>query len=129
MNLESYTTDELLVLNEYLACLQRYRVGIQKALQNISKLLELRTKERKADIERLVSMIESHDTCDAGLDEFVHDMASDTASDINNSGLEQQLNWLLDQGCSPNYILRRLIINVPKIGLRSHRVGIGHLRL
>lgn len=125
MNLESYTTDELLVLNEYLACLQRYRVGIQKALQNISKLLELRTKERKAEIERLVSLIESHDTGDAGLDEFVLDTASDTAGDINNSGLERQLNWLLDLGCSPNYILRRLVINVPTMALRRHRVGIG----
>ena len=127
MNLESYTTDELLVLNEYLTCLQRYRLGIQKALQNISKLLELRTKERKADIERLVSLIENHDTGDAGLDEFVFDTASDTAGAINNSGLEQQLNWLLDQGCAPNYILRRLVINVPKMGLRRHRVGIGLL--
>lgn len=127
MNLESYTTDELLVLNEYLACLQRYRVGIQKALQNISNLLELRTKERKADIERLLSLIESHDTGDAGLDEFVFDRVSDTAGAINNSGLEQQLNWLLDQGCSPNYIQRRLNINVPKMGLRRHRVGIGLL--
>jgi replication-associated recombination protein RarA len=128
MNLESYTTDELLVLSEYLACLQRYRVGIQKALQNISKLLELRTKERKTEIERLLSMIENNDTVDAGLDEFVHDTASETAGAINNSGLEQQLNWLLDRGCSPDYILRRLIINVPKVGLRGHRVGIGFLQ-
>lgn len=128
MNLESYTTDELLVLSEYLACLQCYRVGIQKALQNISKLLELRTKERKADIERLVALIESHDTGDAGLDEFVFDTASDTAGAINNSGLEQQLNWLLDRGCSPDYILMRLVINVPKMDLRGHRVGIGFLQ-
>jgi hypothetical protein len=127
MNLESYSTDELLVLNEYLACLQRYRVGIQKALQNISKLLELRTTERKAEIGRLVSLIGSHDTGDANLDEFIHDMASDTASDINNSGLERQLNWLLDQGCSPDYILRRLVINVPQMGLRGHHVGMGLL--
>ena len=127
MNLESYTTDELQVLKEYLACLQRYGVGIQKALQNITKLLELRTKERKADIVRLVSLIESHDTGDAGLAEFVLDTASDTAGDINNSGLERQLNWLLDLGCSPNYILRRLVINMPKMGLRGHRVGIGFL--
>ena len=127
MNLESYTTDELLVLSEYLACLQRYRVGIQKALQNITRLLELRTKERKTEIERLVSLIENHDTDDACLGEFVHDTASDTASAINNSGLEQQLNWLLDRGCSPNYILMRLVINVPKMGLRSHHVGIGFL--
>ena len=128
MNLESYTTDELLVLSEYLACLQCYRVGIQKALQNISKLLELRTKERQADIERLVALIESHDTGDAGLDEFVFDTASDTAGAINNSGLEQQLNWLLDRGCSPDYILMRLVINVPKMDLRGHRVGIGFLQ-
>ena len=114
MNLESYTTDELLVLNEYLACLQRYRVGIQKALQNISKLLELRTKERKVDIERLVSLIENHDTGDAGLEEFVFDRVSDTAGAINNSGLEQQLNWLLDQGCGPAYILGRLGIDTPE---------------
>ena len=127
MNLESYTTDELLVLSEYLACLQRYRVGIRKALQNITRLLELRTKERKTEIERLVSLIENHDTDDACLGEFVHDTASDTASAINNSGLEQQLNWLLDRGCSPNYILMRLVINVPKRGLRSHRAGIGFL--
>ena len=115
MNLESYTTDELCVLKEYLACLQRYGVGIQKGLQNISKLLELRTKERKANIERLVSLIESHYTGDACLDEFVLDTASDTAGEINNAGLERQLNWLLDQGSSPSYILRRLIINTPKM--------------
>jgi len=127
MNLESYTTDELLVLNEYLECLQRYRVGIKKALQNITKLLEQRTKERKADIVRLVSLIEGHDTGDAGLSEFVLDTASDTADDINNSGLERQLNWLIDHGCSPNYILRRLAINLPKMGLRRHRVGMGYL--
>lgn len=127
MNLESYTTDELLVLSEYLACLQRYRVGIQKALQNISRLLELRTNERKTEIERLMLLIENHDTDDACLDEFVHDTASDTASAINNSGLEQQINWLLDQGCSPNYILMRLVINLPKLGSRGHRVGIGLL--
>ena len=127
MNLESYTTDELLVLSEYLTCLQRYRVGIQKALQNITKLLELRTKERKTEIERLVLLIENSDTNDACLDEFVHDAASETASAINNSGLEQQLDWLLNQGCSPNYILMRLAINLPNMGSRGHRVGIGLL--
>lgn len=127
MNLESYTTDELLVLSEYLACLQRYRVGIQKALQNITRLLELRTKERKTEIERLVLLIENNDTNDACLDEFVHDTVSDTASAINNSGLEQQINWLLDQGCSPNYILMRLAINLPKLVSRGRRVGIGLL--
>jgi hypothetical protein len=127
MNLESYTTDELQVLKEYLAYLQRYGVGIQKALQNITKLLELRTKERKADIVRLVSLIESNDTGDNGLAEFVLDTASDTAGDINNSGLERQLNWLLDLGCSSNYILRRLVINLPKMGLRGRRAGIGFL--
>jgi hypothetical protein len=127
MNLESYTTDELLVLSEYLECLQRYRVGIKKALQNITKLLELRTKERKADIVRLVSLIEGHDIGDEGLSEFVLDMAADTAGSINNTGLERQLNWLLNQGCSPDYILRRLSINLPKMGLRRRRVGMGYL--
>lgn len=127
MNLESYTTDELLLLNEYLACLQCYRTGIQKALRSISKLLELRTKERQADIERLVLLIENHDTGDAGLDEFVFDAASDDAGAINNSGLEQQLSWLLDRGCSPDYILMRLAINVPKMYSRGNRVSIGFL--
>ena len=127
MNLESYTTDELLVINEYLSCIQLYRVGIQKALQSISKLLEVRTKERKADIERLVSLIENHDTGDAGLDEFVFDTATDSAGAINNSGLEEQLNWLLDRGCSPSYILGRLTINVPSMGLRDRHVSIGFL--
>lgn len=129
MNLESYTTDELLLLNEYLACLQCYRTGIQKALQNISKLLELRTKERQADIERLVLLIENHDTGDAGLDEFVFDSAADDAGAINNSGLEQQLNWLFDRGCSPDYILMRLAINMPKMDSRGHRVGLGFLHI
>lgn len=129
MNLESYTTDELLLLNECLACLQCYRTGIHKALQSISKLLELRTKERQADIERLVALIENHDTGDAGLDEFVFDAASDDAGAINNSGLEQQLNWLLDRGCSPDYILMRLTINEPKLYSRGHRVSIGFLQI
>jgi hypothetical protein len=128
MNLESYTTDELQVLKEYLAYLQRYGVGIQKSLQNITKLLELRTKERKADIVRLVSLIESHDTGDAGLAEFVLDTAAENAGDIINSGRERRLNWLLDLGCSPNYILRRLVINMPKMGVRSRRTGIGFLQ-
>ncbi len=127
MNLDSYTTDELLVINEYLSCLQLYRMSIQKELQNISKLLEVRTKERKADIERLASLIENHDTGDAGLDEFVSDTASESAEAINNSGLEEQLNWLLDRGCSPSYILGRLTINVPLMGLRDHHVSIGFL--
>lgn len=127
MNIESYTTDELLVLNEYLEYLQRYRVGIKKALQNIAKLIELRTKERKADIVRLISLIEGHDTGDEGLSEFVLDTAADAAEGINNTGLERQLDWLLNQGCSPDYILRRLSINQPKIGLRRQRVGMGYL--
>ncbi len=129
MNLESYTTDELLLLNEYLACLQCYRTGIHKALQNISKVLELRTKERQAEIKRLVALIENHDTGDAGLDEFVFDAASDDAGAINNSGLEQQLNWLLDRGCSPDFILMRLAINMPRMDSRGHRVGLGFLHI
>ena len=127
MNLESYTTDELLVINEYLSCLQLYRMSIQKELQNISKLLEVRTKERKADIDRLVALIENHDTGNDGLDEFVSDTASESAEAINNSGLEEQLNWLLDRGCSPSYILGRLTINVPLKGVRDRHVSIEFL--
>ena len=114
MNLEAYSTDDLLILQEYLAWLQRYRVNVQKGLQSISKTLERKHRERVVVVAGLLSLIENNGTGDGDLEETVHDTTADTAGDIYNAGLERQLNWLLDQGCGPAFILRQLGINTPE---------------
>jgi len=113
MNLEAYSTDDLLILQEYLAWLQRYRVDVQKGLQCISKTLERKHRERIFIVAGLLSLLENNGTGDGDLAEAVHDTTADAACDIYNAGLERQLNWLLDQGCGPAFILRRLGINTP----------------
>jgi len=108
MNLDILTCKELQLLKDYLAWLQRYGVDIQKGLQQIAKAIELKEWERFVTVTRLLSLIENHDEYDGDLDEIVHDSTANTAADVNNTGLERQLNWLLDQGCAPAYILERL---------------------
>lgn len=113
MNLDACTCKELQLLNDYLAWLVRYRVDIQKGLQQIAKTIELKHWERFVAMTHLLSLIENHDESDGDLDEIVHDTTANTAADVNNTGLERQLNWLLDQGCAPAYILGRLGIIDP----------------
>ena len=115
MNLETYTCNELQLLKDYLTWLQRYEVDIQKGLQQLAKAIELKEWERFVTVTRLLSLIENHSYSDGGLDDIVHDTAAGTASDINNTGLERQLNWLLDQGCAPGFILERLDIKDPDL--------------
>ena len=114
MNLDILTCNELQLLKDYLTWLQRYGVDLQKGLQQIAKAIELKEWERFVTVTRLLSLIENHSECDGALDEIVHDAASNTASDINNTSQERQLNWLLDQGCAPAYILERLGIKDPE---------------
>jgi hypothetical protein len=108
MNLETYTCNELQLLKDYLTWLQRYEVDIQKGLQQLAKAIELKEWERFVTVTRLLSLIENHDDSEGDLDDIVHDTAAGTASGINNTGLERQLNWLLDQGCAPGFILGHL---------------------
>lgn len=115
MNLETHTGNELQLLKDYLAWLQRYGVDIQKGLQQIAKAIELKEWERFVTVTRLLSLIENHGDSDGNLDDLVHDTAAGTASDTNNTGLERQLNWLLDQGCAPGFILKRLDIKDPDL--------------
>jgi len=115
MNLVILTCKELQLLRDYLAWLQRYGVDIQKGLQQIAKAIELREWEKFVTVTRLLSLIENHDEYDGDLDEIVHDSTANTAADVNNTGLERQLNWLLDHGCAPAYILERLGIKDPEM--------------
>jgi hypothetical protein len=123
MNLETCTCKELQQLKDYLTWLQRYGVDIQKGLQQIAKAIELKEWERFVTVTRLLSLIENHGDSDGGLDDIVHDTAASTASDINNSGLERQLNWLLDQGCAPGFILERLGIKAPDLEEPDNPIG------
>ncbi len=71
MNLEAYSTDDLLILQEYLAWLQRYRVDVQKGLQCISKTLERKHRERIFIVAGLLSLLENNGTGDGDLAEAV----------------------------------------------------------
>lgn len=113
MNLDAYTCKELQLLKDYLTWLQRYGVDIQKRLQQIAKAIELKEWERFVTVTRLLSLIEYHEENDGDLDKIVHDTTANRAADVNNTGLERQLSWLLDQGCAPAYILGRLGIKDP----------------
>lgn len=115
MNLDVYTCKELQLLKDYLAWLVRYQIEIQKGLQQIATTLEKKEWERFVTITHLLSLIENHDESDGALGEIVHDTTANTAADVNNTGLERQLNWLLDQGCAPAYILGRLGIKDPEM--------------
>lgn len=114
MNLDAYNCKELQLLKNYLAWLVQYQIDIQKGLQQIAKAIERKEWERFVTVTRLLSLIENHDESDGDLDEIVHDTTANTAADVNNTGLERQLNWLLDQGCAPAYILGRLGIKDPE---------------
>ena len=123
MNLETYTCNQLQLLKDYLTWLQRYGVDIQKALQQIAKAIELKEWQRFVTVNRLLSLIENHDGSGGDLDDVVHDTAAGTASGINNTGLERQLNWLLDQGCAPGFILEHLGIKVPDLEEPDKPIG------
>lgn len=115
MNLDILACKELQLLKDYLTWLQRYGVDIQEGLQQIAQVIELKEWERFVTVTRLLSLIENHDEYDGDLDEIVHDSTANTAAYVNNTGLERQLNWLLDQGCAPAYILERLSIKYPEM--------------
>jgi hypothetical protein len=113
MNLDACSCTELQLLKEYLNWLHHYGVDSHKGAQRISLTLEQKQWERFITVSCLLSLIENHDDAVGDLDEIVHDMAAEAASTVNNTGLERQLNWLLDQGCAPTYILGRLGIKAP----------------
>ena len=117
MNLDACTCTELQLLKEYLTWLHHYGVDSHKGAQRISLTLEQKQWERFITVSCLLSLIENHDDAVGDLDEIVHDMAAEAASTVNNTGLERQLNWLLDQGCAPTYILGRLGIKAPDRGM------------
>lgn len=41
------------------------------------------------------------------LDDLVHDLASGVASDVNNEGLESQVEWLLEHGMTGEQIVKQ----------------------
>lgn len=108
MNLEILTDSELMFLTKYLEHLKRYGIPIDKGLQHVTRFSELRKQEKTIAVSCLVQLIQQYGTTDGGLDELVHDTADEMAAETNNAGLEGQLNWLLDQGCAPGYILEQL---------------------
>ena len=120
MNLDVCSSAELKLLKEYLTWLHHCEVTSQKGAERISLALEQKQWDRVITVSCLLSLIENHDDTVGDLDEIVHDLAAETASTVNNTGLQQQLNWLLDQGCAPTYILGRLGIKAPGRGI-SHQ--------
>lgn len=48
------------------------------------------------EVSRLFDKAEAAGLTEEDLDEAVHELASNTASDVNNSGLEDQLNYLIE---------------------------------
>ena len=117
MNLDACSCTELQLLKEYLNWLHHYEVDSHKGKQRIALTMEQKEWERFITVSCLLSLIEHHDDIVGDLDEIVHDMAAETASTVNNTGLERQLNWLLDQGCATAYILGRLGIKAPDRGM------------
>jgi hypothetical protein len=53
--------------------------------------------ERSVPARRMVALAEELNVDPRGLDDVVHDLVSNTASEINNGGLEAQIAYLLDE--------------------------------
>ena len=51
---------------------------------------------RSADVERLTNKADAAGLQPEDLDESVHDLAASVAADVNNSGLTDQLRYLVD---------------------------------
>ena len=58
--------------------------------------------------EELVNELEGRDLDSEALDELVHDTANDIASEVNNSGLRNQIVWLMAQGVAAETIIEYL---------------------
>lgn len=58
-----------------------------------------------AKIQSIVSNLEELDASPSDLDEFVHDCANSVASDVNNAGIEAQVEFLLGNGVNEKDII------------------------
>ena len=54
---------------------------------------EIKTRQ---ELHRILSQMEEWDR-----NELIHDIASNIASNVNNNGLEGQIDWLVEIGITP----------------------------
>lgn len=66
-------------------------------------------EQRRKEAEDLVSLLDAAGYEDHDLDDMVHDAASRIGSAVNNSGMCEQIIFLLENGWNPSGIKKVLL--------------------
>jgi hypothetical protein len=94
-------------------------VALQDAVaeaEHIQKAEISSSNQEDKQVADMVAFLKKHSMAEADLDGLVHDAFSSMASGVNNTGLEGQVKFLLDQGVAESHIANVLGLDIEWTG-------------